>query len=163
MKNGKNRVHEYTAFFEANEHGGYTVTVPSLPGLVTDHARSIHGQGCHSVLHRRAKESEGARSRRKGNSATQDFCRRVNRVPSPPSLRDAVDIPRRRRTMDNPNDTGPQTPPGPQTLEAGEFVLKDAAGRVGARLGMGTGGKAFEASLNFRVPDPSRFSRGRRV
>ena len=46
MKNGKNRVHEYTAFFEANEHGGYTVTVPSLPGLVTegkdlDHARSM--------------------------------------------------------------------------------------------------------------------------
>ncbi len=46
MKNGKNRVHEYTAFFEANEHGGYTVTVPSLPGLVTEgkdleHARSM--------------------------------------------------------------------------------------------------------------------------
>jgi antitoxin HicB len=37
---------EYTAFFEANEHGGYTVTVPTLPGLVTededlDHARSM--------------------------------------------------------------------------------------------------------------------------
>jgi predicted RNase H-like HicB family nuclease len=46
MKNGKHRVHEYTAFFEANENGGYTVTVPSLPGLVTegkdlDHARSM--------------------------------------------------------------------------------------------------------------------------
>jgi antitoxin HicB len=46
MKNGKNRVHEYIAFFEPNEHGGYTVTVPSLPGLVTegkdlDHARSM--------------------------------------------------------------------------------------------------------------------------
>ena len=46
MKNGKNRVHEYTAFFEANENGGYTVTVPSLPGLVTEgkdleHARSM--------------------------------------------------------------------------------------------------------------------------
>lgn len=46
MKNGKNRVHEYTAFFEVNEHGGYTVTVPSLPGLVTEgkdleHARSM--------------------------------------------------------------------------------------------------------------------------
>jgi antitoxin HicB len=36
MKNGKNRIREYTAFFEANEHGGYTVTVPSLPGLVTE-------------------------------------------------------------------------------------------------------------------------------
>ena len=46
MKNGKNRVRQYTAFFEANEHGGYTVTVPSLPGLVTEgkdleHARSM--------------------------------------------------------------------------------------------------------------------------
>lgn len=46
MKNRKNRVHEYSAFFEANERGGYTVTVPSLPGLVTegknlDHARSM--------------------------------------------------------------------------------------------------------------------------
>jgi antitoxin HicB len=46
MKNGKDRLHEYTAFFEANEHGGYAVTVPSLPGLVTegknlDHARSM--------------------------------------------------------------------------------------------------------------------------
>ena len=36
MKNGKNRTREYTAFFEANEHGGYTVTVPALPGLVTE-------------------------------------------------------------------------------------------------------------------------------
>lgn len=46
MKNGKNRIREYTALFEANEHGGYTVTVPSLPGLVTEgkdleHARSM--------------------------------------------------------------------------------------------------------------------------
>ena len=36
MKNVKGRVYEYTGFFEANEHGGYTVTVPSLPGLVTE-------------------------------------------------------------------------------------------------------------------------------
>jgi antitoxin HicB len=39
MKNGKNgtgRVYEYTVFFETNEHGGYTVTVPALPGLVTE-------------------------------------------------------------------------------------------------------------------------------
>jgi antitoxin HicB len=46
MKNGKNRMREYTAFFETNEHGGYTVTVPSLPGLVTEgkdleHARAM--------------------------------------------------------------------------------------------------------------------------
>jgi len=36
MKNGKSREYEYTAFFEANENGGYTVTIPSLPGLVTE-------------------------------------------------------------------------------------------------------------------------------
>ena len=36
MKNGKSRLYEYTAFFEANENGGYTVTVPALPGLVTE-------------------------------------------------------------------------------------------------------------------------------
>lgn len=36
MKKGRNLVYEYTAFFEANEHGGYTVTVPALPGLVTE-------------------------------------------------------------------------------------------------------------------------------
>jgi antitoxin HicB len=46
MKNGRNRLYEYTAFFEANENGGYTVTVPALPGLVTegrnlDHAREM--------------------------------------------------------------------------------------------------------------------------
>jgi antitoxin HicB len=46
MKTNKQRARAYTAFFEANEHGGYTVTVPSLPGLVTEgkdlgHARSM--------------------------------------------------------------------------------------------------------------------------
>jgi len=46
MKNATKRIREYTAFFEANEHGGYTVTVPALPGLVTEgkdleHARSM--------------------------------------------------------------------------------------------------------------------------
>jgi antitoxin HicB len=35
MRNGKGKVYEYTTFFQANEHGGYTVTVPALPGLVT--------------------------------------------------------------------------------------------------------------------------------
>jgi len=46
MKKGKKRVHEYIAFFEPNEDGGYTVNIPSLPGLVTEgkaleHARSM--------------------------------------------------------------------------------------------------------------------------
>lgn len=32
----KKAIHNYTAVFERNENGGYTVTVPSLPGLVTE-------------------------------------------------------------------------------------------------------------------------------
>jgi len=34
VRNGQ--LYQYTAFFAANESGGYTVTVPSLPGLVTE-------------------------------------------------------------------------------------------------------------------------------
>jgi antitoxin HicB len=30
------RAYEYTVFFEANENGGFTVTVPALPGLATE-------------------------------------------------------------------------------------------------------------------------------
>ena len=46
MKSPRGHSYEYTAFFEANEHGGYTVTVPALPGLVTEgkdleHARTM--------------------------------------------------------------------------------------------------------------------------
>ena len=46
MKRSMSQAREYTAFFEANEHGGYTVTVPALPGLVTEgkdleHARAM--------------------------------------------------------------------------------------------------------------------------
>jgi len=45
-KSRENPVHDCTAFFEANEHGGYTLTVPALPGLVTEgkdleHARAM--------------------------------------------------------------------------------------------------------------------------
>lgn len=29
-------IYYYTAVFELNENGGYTVTVPALPGLVTE-------------------------------------------------------------------------------------------------------------------------------
>ena len=36
MKKLKQKVYQYTAIFELNEDGGYTVTVPSLPGLVTE-------------------------------------------------------------------------------------------------------------------------------
>lgn len=63
MKNGKNRVHEYTAFFELNEHGAYTVTVPALPGLVTEgkdlnHARAMAKDAirCYIEGLRKAKE-----------------------------------------------------------------------------------------------------------
>lgn len=63
MKNGKNRAHEYTAFFELNEHGGYTVTVPALPGLVTEgkdlnHARAMAKDAvrCYIEGLRKAKE-----------------------------------------------------------------------------------------------------------
>jgi antitoxin HicB len=63
MKNGKKRVYEYTAFFEANENGEYTVTVPSLPGLVTEggdleHARSMAKDGiqCYIKGLKKAKE-----------------------------------------------------------------------------------------------------------
>jgi antitoxin HicB len=46
MKKTRREARKYTAFFEPNENAGYTVTVPSLRGLVTegknlDHARSM--------------------------------------------------------------------------------------------------------------------------
>jgi antitoxin HicB len=46
MKKLRRRVYEYTVFFEKNENGGYTVTAPALPGLVTEgkdleHARAM--------------------------------------------------------------------------------------------------------------------------
>jgi len=36
MGNTKGSVQEFTLLFEENEHGGYTVTAPALPGLVTE-------------------------------------------------------------------------------------------------------------------------------
>jgi predicted RNase H-like HicB family nuclease len=57
------RIHEYTAFFKANEHGGYTVVVPALPGLVTEgksleHARRMAQDAvrCYIEGLRKAKE-----------------------------------------------------------------------------------------------------------
>ena len=35
-KSLKKKVYQFAAIFEKNEDGGYTVTVPSLPGLVTE-------------------------------------------------------------------------------------------------------------------------------
>lgn len=36
MKKIKQNIYQYTAIFELNENKGYTVTVPALPGLVTE-------------------------------------------------------------------------------------------------------------------------------
>lgn len=36
MKKIQHKIYQYTAIFELNEDGGYTVTVPALPGLVTE-------------------------------------------------------------------------------------------------------------------------------
>jgi predicted RNase H-like HicB family nuclease len=36
MKKIKQNIYQYTAIFELNENKGYTVTIPALPGLVTE-------------------------------------------------------------------------------------------------------------------------------
>ena len=36
MKKLRQKIYQYTAVFEKNEKQGYTVTVPVLPGLVTE-------------------------------------------------------------------------------------------------------------------------------
>ena len=36
MSSIKQKVYQYTVYFELNDQGGYTVTVPALPGLVTE-------------------------------------------------------------------------------------------------------------------------------
>jgi len=63
MRNRRSEVREFTAFFEGNEHGGYTVTVPALPGLVTEgkdfqHAREMAEDAirCYIEGLRKAKE-----------------------------------------------------------------------------------------------------------
>jgi predicted RNase H-like HicB family nuclease len=35
-KSLKKKVYQFTAIFEKNESGGYTVTVPSLPGCISE-------------------------------------------------------------------------------------------------------------------------------
>ena len=64
MKSPRGQSYQYTAFFEANEHGGYTVTVPALPGLVTEgknleHARTMTKDAirCYIEGLKKAKES----------------------------------------------------------------------------------------------------------
>jgi len=36
MRTVKEKLYHYTVIFERNENDGYTVTVPALPGLVTE-------------------------------------------------------------------------------------------------------------------------------
>jgi len=36
MKKLKQKIYQYTAIFELNEKGGYTVTLPALPGCITE-------------------------------------------------------------------------------------------------------------------------------
>ena len=36
MKTLKKKIYTYTAVFELNENNGYIVTIPALPGLVTE-------------------------------------------------------------------------------------------------------------------------------
>ena len=64
MKIRKKGTHAYTVFFEANEHGGYTVMVPALPGLVAEgmdleHARIMAKDAlrCYIEGLKKAKES----------------------------------------------------------------------------------------------------------
>jgi len=63
MRNRQERVYHDTTFFEANEHGGYTLVVPALPGLVTEgscleHARRMAQDAirCYIEGLRKAKE-----------------------------------------------------------------------------------------------------------
>lgn len=46
MRRTKRKARKYAALFEANEQGGYAVTIPALPGLMTEgknleHARAM--------------------------------------------------------------------------------------------------------------------------
>lgn len=77
MKTKKKKTYEYIAFFEANEHAGYTVTVPSLPGLVTegkdlDHARLMAKDAIHRYI-------EGLRKRK--NQSQLSAVQRRSRFP----------------------------------------------------------------------------------
>jgi antitoxin HicB len=60
---------EYTAFFELNESGGYTVTVPALPELVTqgkdvDHARAMAKDAIHWYIEGLKKANQPVSAKR---------------------------------------------------------------------------------------------------
>jgi predicted RNase H-like HicB family nuclease len=44
MKKMVKKIYQYTAVFESNETGGYTVLVPALPGLVTEGKNLEHAK-----------------------------------------------------------------------------------------------------------------------
>jgi len=57
------RIRSFTAFFDRNHNGYYTVTVPSLPGLVTegrniDHARLMAEDAIKCYVEGLKKDSE---------------------------------------------------------------------------------------------------------
>jgi len=63
MKRSTPKPREYRASIEASEHGGYTVTVPALRGLVTEgkdlkHARTMAKDAIHCYIEglKKAKE-----------------------------------------------------------------------------------------------------------
>jgi predicted RNase H-like HicB family nuclease len=87
MKRNNKQTHKYSALFEVNEHCGYTVTVPSLPGLVTEgknleHARSMAKDAVRCYIEGLKKAKEPIPLER-GNCAGQDFRRRLEILHSP--------------------------------------------------------------------------------
>ncbi|KKW24745.1 MAG: hypothetical protein UY68_C0008G0020 [Parcubacteria group bacterium GW2011_GWF2_52_12] len=67
MKTTRQKIYQYTAVFERNELGGYTVTVPSLPGLVTEgknleHARTMAEDAISCYVEGLQKEREAVNS-----------------------------------------------------------------------------------------------------
>jgi predicted RNase H-like HicB family nuclease len=87
MKRTRRKPRKYTAFFEANEHGGYTVTVHALPGLVTEgkdlkHARAMAKDAIRCYIEG-SEEGERAHPSRARIRAVQDFCRGVGGSPAP--------------------------------------------------------------------------------
>jgi antitoxin HicB len=63
MKRTRRKARKYTALCEANKNGGYTVTVPALPGLVTEgkdleHARAMAKDAIHCYIEGLKKAEE---------------------------------------------------------------------------------------------------------
>ena len=71
MRSIHQKTYEYNTFFELNEDGGYTVTVPALPGLVTEgadieDAKSMAKDAIRCYLEAVLKEGNKSSAIRKG-------------------------------------------------------------------------------------------------